>query len=536
MQLSAPASFPETLLPASSGEPVAEGLTEGDLPADFAALFAGLTRSPTPPTPPPGQPALPALPPEAGVSNLRMHLEAAGLAGFAAVAMPVGEEAAAEAASSDLIASEEPAEGDAVAPSMVPVVPAMAAAPVGTPATAVKAGAETGSPGSALLAEGRGERSAAQTAQPGHPTVPAPSHAATPAPAPGATISPATPPSVTPANASADASSPFSADAPAEDAASPAKAASFSAEGGPWTAEARRAAAALTHAVDPALRGLKRGLERLANPAGGEAGRPPANLAAAGARLVSAADGEISASEKNFLNIEGELLTKQEAVLGTGVAFKEPVMTSSAPATASPAVLSVAVASREAGLDLGSAATLDAKVTVPEPVERLAHRAVEAVAATIERSAAQPAQSVNLKFAVQGVDLMVRVALRADEIQVTFRTESEDLRNALAHEWQMVRGRDPEGVLQSVTPVFTAGESGTSTSQHQAGSRDQAATFAQLQAQAEGQHQRQSSRHSASAATPAAPHGSSAGAAGGSAPRVSSPESAGATRLLHTFA
>jgi hypothetical protein len=454
-----------------------------------------------------------------------MHLEAAGLAGFAALAMPVEEAAGFGEPAPDPMAPEAAVEG---APVALPAMVIPAAAPAVVPATTPATGSGARPSGDATSKEGRGERPAAQ---PGPALVPTTQTAPVPAPtAPTAALGAAGVP------AFQAGTTPVAADAPGTDAASPAKTAPFSAEGGPWAEESRRAAAALTHAADPALRGLKRGLERPANPAGGEAGRTPANLAAFAARNASATEGEISGLEKNFLNVEEQSVTKQEAPLGTGVAFREPVMTSSAPATASPAVLSVAVASREAGLDLGSAATLDAKVTVPEPVERLAHRAVEAVAATIERSAAQPAQSVNLKFAVQGVDLTVRVALRADEIQVTFRTESEDLRNALAHEWQMVRGRDPEGVLQSVTPVFTAGESGTSTSQHQAGSRDQAATFAQLQAQAEGQHQRQSGRQPASAATPAASHGAAAGSSGVSAPRVSSPEPAGATRLLHTFA
>ncbi len=528
MQLSAPASFPETLLPASSGEPAADGLADGGQPADFAALFAGLTRPPATP-PPTGKPGVPTLPAEAGVSNLRMHLEAAGLAGFAALAMPAGEEADAEAGPLDLLASEGSVEGDSAALATLPVAPVPAAATAGAPVTPPATGGEARPPGVTTPAEGRSERSAAQ---PGQPTVPTPPHAAVPAP--GAAVSPVTPSSATPANATAAVASPASADAPAGDDAAPAKVAASAGEAGPSSEEARRAATVLAaHAADPALRGLKRGVERPANATGGEPGRPPANLAAHAFRSPSAMGVGNSAAEKNFLNVGGESLKKQDESLGTGVAFKEPVMTSSAPASASPAVLSVAVAPREAGFDLGSAATLDAKVTVPEPVERLAHRAVEAVAATIERSAAQPAQSVNLKFAVQGVDLMVRVALRADEVQVTFRTESEDLRNALAREWQVVRGRDPEGVLHSVTPVFTAGESGTSTSQHQAGSRDQAATFAQLQAQAEGQHQRQHGRQPASVA---APRDTAAGPSGVSAPRISPPDAARSTRLLHTFA
>ena len=45
---------------------------------------------------------------------------------------------------------------------------------------------------------------------------------------------------------------------------------------------------------------------------------------------------------------------KSEASVGTGVATREPVMTTSAPASASPAIVSVAVAPREMGVDLGA--------------------------------------------------------------------------------------------------------------------------------------------------------------------------------------
>jgi hypothetical protein len=199
-------------------------------------------------------------------------------------------------------------------------------------------------------------------------------------------------------------------------------------------------------------------------------------------------------------------------------------MTTAAPASASPALVSVAVAPRELGLDLGATTNADVKVNVPEQLERLAHRAVEAVTETIERGASQTPQSVNLKFSVQGADLIVRVALRAEEVQVTFRTDSEDLRNALAQEWQLVRGRDGDGLLQSVTPVFTASDSGHSTSQQHAGGRDQAATFANLQAQADAHSQRQFSRQAPSA--PIAP----------AANVLLSAEASGAARLLHTFA
>lgn len=84
-------------------------------------------------------------------------------------------------------------------------------------------------------------------------------------------------------------------------------------------------------------------------------------------------------------------------------------------------------------------------------------RAVEAVLTAADRVAASGNQAVNLQFSVGGADLTVRVELKDDAVHATFRTDSPELRNALAHEWQTVNGGDTgDRATRLASPVFTS--------------------------------------------------------------------------------
>jgi hypothetical protein len=95
-----------------------------------------------------------------------------------------------------------------------------------------------------------------------------------------------------------------------------------------------------------------------------------------------------------------------------------------------------------------------------------AQRAVDAVLTAVDRFSSGERHSVNLNFSVGGSDLNVRVELRADEVHATFRTDSPELRNALAHEWQAANGAAESGerTLRLVTPVFTGNSASSSSS------------------------------------------------------------------------
>lgn len=510
MQLSAPASFPEMLAPASGGELLSDGApaTEG---GDFAALVEGLAD----PASSARQPAEPASATPGRSDELPLLAAFAAfvptlpLAPVAPANPGLGLPGALDGEAGDLPATTDSAEGGEAA---------WMAAAVGQGRSS---GRGLGLMDARTLARSLPVSSgdAAMSETPAAPLAPAFAKTAGPALPAAATAMPGKDGiAVLPAPAAPVAAAVAAAQAPASAQAQVATAVALAGEATP----------------DAGIATPGRGRR---GEAGGAEAPPtvPAKFAADAISKANAMAPTKMAVDKNFLSVDSKIVTESDDDVGTDVAFTAPSMTSSAPTSPSTAFVPPVSGMKDGVVDASALARFDAKAEVPEQVERLAHRAVEAVAATVERGAAQPAHSVNLKFSVQGADLLVRVALRAEEIQVTFRTDSSDLRTALAHEWQMVRSRDPEGALQSITPVFTASDSGTSTSSQ--GGREGANPFAQLQAQADAHSQRQAARQFNEAPAPFAggAAGSSASTAA-TAPRVPATDSSVSSRLLHTFA
>ena len=102
-----------------------------------------------------------------------------------------------------------------------------------------------------------------------------------------------------------------------------------------------------------------------------------------------------------------------------------------------------------------------AAARAPAPAEStsgVAQRAVEAVLTAAERSQSAGQHSVNLQFSLSGVDLAVRVQLRSGAVHATFRTDSPELRSALAEEWHSVSAQSAGAPLRMVAPVFTSKE------------------------------------------------------------------------------
>ena len=163
-----------------------------------------------------------------------------------------------------------------------------------------------------------------------------------------------------------------------------------------------------------------------------------------------------SALPKTFLNPPEKRVTSGDPDLGIGVAKPATDMPAatfanrSAPAAVlvHTAAASVAVAAPDLLARSAPLLASDAPST--------AQRAVDAVLTATDRFAAGDRHAVNLQFFVGGADLAVRVELRANEVRATFRTDSAELRTALAHEWQAVSGDATDRPVRLAPPVFTS--------------------------------------------------------------------------------
>jgi hypothetical protein len=74
----------------------------------------------------------------------------------------------------------------------------------------------------------------------------------------------------------------------------------------------------------------------------------------------------------------------------------------------------------------------------------------------VEHVASRAQKSVQLNFSVAGEELAVRVEMRADEVRTTYRTDSAELRAALAQEWQQVSSATPTDRPVRITPAVFA--------------------------------------------------------------------------------
>ncbi len=100
-----------------------------------------------------------------------------------------------------------------------------------------------------------------------------------------------------------------------------------------------------------------------------------------------------------------------------------------------------------------------------------ARRAVNAAVAVTEQFAADRKPAVTLKFTVSGVDLGVHVELRGENVHTTFRTDSPELRAALAQEWnQVAAAQAGDRASRLAEPVFTSNHNASSVSSQSNGS------------------------------------------------------------------
>ena len=181
-------------------------------------------------------------------------------------------------------------------------------------------------------------------------------------------------------------------------------------------------------------------------------------IAGAGEPIAGADASEGKARKKSFLSSGEELFTSRTKILGTDVA--RPVINMSAPhfnaPTTHPKSDYMMTAVNAAPSEVAGVATVEE----PHGTFSTAHEAVEVVLHAVEHVASRAQRSVQLSFSVGGEELAVRVEMRSDEVRTTFRTDSAELRAALAQEWQQVSTSAHSDRLVRILPaVFAAAES-----------------------------------------------------------------------------
>lgn len=182
-----------------------------------------------------------------------------------------------------------------------------------------------------------------------------------------------------------------------------------------------------------------------------------------------ASSGEGENTKKDSLVSEDELVADTSSSLGINAAKTESLMPPFATLSAS------VPASTARDVTVSPVQTFDSMLpesgeAIPE-LTQAARRSIDSIMDVAQHFAADK-RAVTLQFSVSGVDLGVRVELRNDGVHTTFRTDSPELRAALAQEWQSVTTGQPDRSSRFVDPVFTSNSSGGFTGQ-ESGTMDQ---------------------------------------------------------------
>ena len=193
-----------------------------------------------------------------------------------------------------------------------------------------------------------------------------------------------------------------------------------------------------------------------ANPVAGQGEK----IAEAGGPFDRESNSRERGADKKIQNALDKRVAEHQFSFGTDVAKPAPAMSiASNSRQASPDSTSVAVTGASALQDRFAPAPESAAVTASQ-----AHRAVEAVLTAADRVGTGEKQAVNLQFSFLDVSLAVRVELREGAVHTTFRTDSIELRSALAHEWQSVSGQASDRPIKMADPVFAGSHGGSSSS------------------------------------------------------------------------
>ncbi len=193
-----------------------------------------------------------------------------------------------------------------------------------------------------------------------------------------------------------------------------------------------------------------------------------AKFAVGSPRAVQSPFAAYNYSEKTSQVADNKVVKEESSSLGTNAANPDAHM---------PAAASLPLSAPNAVERLSQAVALLSFEFNPEdhsePVElaQAARRAVSAAVAVTEQFAVERKPAVTLKFTVSGVDLGVHVELRGENVHTTFRTDSPELRAALAQEWNHVAAAQAgDRASRLAEPVFTSNHNTSSVSAHSNGS------------------------------------------------------------------
>jgi epidermal growth factor receptor substrate 15 len=205
--------------------------------------------------------------------------------------------------------------------------------------------------------------------------------------------------------------------------------------------------------------------------------------------------------QKHSLLSGDKLVKSQSQRLGTNTAQGEIPMAASAQSTRS------LIAEPEAMSFSAEPLTFDALVEeAAQGVEHTnsARKAVDVAMSLLDQAGKGTQRGVNLQFSVSGVDVAVRVEMRDDQVHTTFRTDSPELRAALAQEWQTVVSTHSADRSQKLAdPVFTSTANSGSTSGDSGASQQRESSTRQSQWENSSAFARSGAAQTADAAHPA---------------------------------
>jgi hypothetical protein len=190
---------------------------------------------------------------------------------------------------------------------------------------------------------------------------------------------------------------------------------------------------------------------------------PQAKIAAGAAELSVATSAGVKASieprKNNFLNVGSQKVDSSRTSVGTRAANRESAMPSTVPTTSASAREAEGFSSitTTAGITNGAGQSATPEKSAEAPVASHAAQVVREIHDIADGLWAVERNSVEVKFNFGGAQhLSVRVDYREGTVHATFRTNSADLRDALAQEWQAQGVSADVKPYQIADPVFTA--------------------------------------------------------------------------------
>lgn len=186
--------------------------------------------------------------------------------------------------------------------------------------------------------------------------------------------------------------------------------------------------------------------------------QPVAKFAAPRAAGDERAEIAAKPAEKNLLTAKQQIVADTSETLGINVAKPESLMP--APAFSAHPLLSEVVRATAPAATADFNAFSSGNPSPETEVAQAARRSVESAIEVARHFATGDKRAVTLQFSVSGVDLGVRVELRGDAVHTIFRTDSPELRAALAQQWQTVTGTPgADRASRLAEPVFTSNQS-----------------------------------------------------------------------------